>query len=56
MLLLECLINIYLLFIFSSSSLVSHWLLFPSIETMDGVLRLLLFFGIFNAKLIKIAL
>lgn len=41
--------------LFFSSSVVSPGWIFP-IETMDGVLRLILCFGIFTAKFITIAM
>lgn len=46
--------HIFILFFFSSF-VVSHLVAF-SIETMDGMLWWLLFFGLFNAKFIKIAM
>ena len=50
--LLKCFINLCLFFFFFCGlSRVAF-----SIETMDGMLRSLLFFGIFDAKCIKIAL
>lgn len=51
---LLCLCGVLFLFLFFLFCGL-FWVVFP-IETMDGVLRLMLLFGIFNAKLVTIAM